>query len=192
LTEPEAIQMLQIQPLEFLRKNSLTPVRAVGVTGLHTFYMKDLAANITRPGKFLGNLSAHGGQRFKLCHNNADGGTPFQALHIDVKPSNVAIHAFPLTGIGASLMFTTQLTGCCIVMIPGGGTWSVAHLQPTGETGEALRNRLKAQHFQVYGVGDYTGVGRAVLVGVREGGVWHFYNQMQDAYYNVKAAAKLS
>jgi hypothetical protein len=59
-------------------------------------------------------------------------------LHIDVKPSNVAIHAFPLTGIGASLMFTTQLTGCCIVMIPGGGTWSVAHLQPTGETGEAL------------------------------------------------------
>lgn len=89
-------------------------------------------------------------------------GMPFQALHIGVKPGNAAIHAFPLTGTGASLMFTTQLTGCCIVMIPGGGTWSVAHLQPTAETGEALRNRLKARHFQVYGVGDYKGIGRAV------------------------------
>lgn len=192
MNESEAIQALQMRPLEFLRKNSLTPVRAVGVTGLHTFYMKDLATNITRPGKFLGNMNTKDGQRFKVCHNSADGGTPFQALHIDVKPSNVPIHAFPLGGIGASLMFTTQLTGCCIVMIPGAGTWSVAHLQPTGENGVALRNRLKALHFQVYGVGDYTGVGRAVLVGVRQGGSWGFYTQMQDAYYNVTAVTKLS
>jgi hypothetical protein len=184
--------MLQTKPLEFLRKNSITPVAAVGVRGLHTFYMKDLNANITRPGKFLGRLNLHEGQRFRVCHNNALGGTPFQALHIDVQPSNVPIHALPLAGIGAGLMFTTQLTGCCIVMIPGGGTWSVAHLQPTGESGAELRNRLRAQHFQVYGVGDYTGAGRAVLVGAREGGVWHFYSQMQDAYYNVTGAKQLS
>ena len=70
-------------------------------------------------------------------------------------------------------MITTQLTGCCIVMVPGGGTWSVAHLQPTGENGVQLRQRLGTKGLKGYGATDYAG-GRAALVGVRINSNWHF------------------
>jgi hypothetical protein len=189
MTEAQAIQMLATQPLEFLRKNSLTPY-AAGGAGVQTYYMVDTGAVIQRPGSRLGNLNTHAGQRFQARPNGAMGGHPFQALHIPVQPSNIAINAFPLHTVGTNLMITTQLTGCCIVMVPGAGTYSVAHLQPTGETGVQLRQRLAAQKIKVYGATDYA-PGRGVLVGVRSGGQWSFYTQTQDAHFNVTGVKQL-
>ncbi len=191
MTESQALQVLATRPLEFLRKNSLTPYAdPAGIAGLHTFYMRDTGAIIQRPGSRLGNLNPHDGQRFQVRPDGLMGGVPFQAIHIPVQPSNVAIHALPLHGAGTNLMITTQLTGCCIVMVPGAGTYSVAHLQPTGESGMQLRARLAAQNIKVYGVTDYA-PGRGVLVGVRLAGQWSFYTQTQDANFNVTGAKQL-
>src|SRR5215510_11550730 len=169
MDEMAALQMLQTTPLEFLRKNSITPYAAPGAAGIHTFYMVDANQQIQRPGKLLGNLKMHHGQRFQVRANAVMGGIPFHAVHIPVQPSNIAINAFPLPADGPGIMITTQLTGCCIVMVPGGDTWSVAHLQPTGETGKELRERLADNGLKVYGATDYAG-NRAALVGVRISG----------------------
>jgi hypothetical protein len=191
MTEIQAIQMLQTQPLEFLRKNSITPYAAPGLAGTSTFYMVDANQQIQRPGQFLGKLRTHQGQRFQVRANNVMGGTPFNAVHIPVQPSNIAINAFPLPLYEAGIMITTQLTGCCIVMVPGGGTWSVAHLQPTGENGVQLRQRLANNGIKVYGATDYAG-GRAALIGVRINSNWSFYTQIQDGNFNVQSVKELS
>jgi hypothetical protein len=191
MTETEAIIMLQTSPKNFLRKNSITPYSAEGITGTHTFYMVDTQVQIQRPGKLLGNLMTHQGQRFQVRPDGRSGGTPFHAMHIPVQPSNIAINAFPLPVLGTGLMITTQLTGCCIVMVPGAGTWSVAHLQPTGETGVQLRQRLGEIGLKVYGASDYAGR-RAAVVGVRMNSTWKFYTQTQDAYFNVLGVKELS
>lgn len=191
MNETEAIQMLQTRPLEFLRKNSITPYAAHGAAGKHTFYMVDSQQQIQRPGKRLGNLRTHHGQRFQVRPDNLMGGSPFNAVHIPVQPSNIAINAFPLPVHQAGIMITTQLTGCCIVMVPGGGTWSVAHLQPTGENGVDLRRRLRRVGLKVYGATDYAG-NRAALVGVRINSNWRFYTQKQDANFNVLSVKELS
>ncbi len=191
MNETEAIQMLQTRPIEFLRKNSITPYAAPGVAGIHNFYMVDTLQQIQRPGRQLGNLRMHQGQRFQVRANNIMGGSPFNAVHIPVQPSNIAINAFPLPIQGPGIMITTQLTGCCIVMVPGAGTWGVAHLQPTGENGMQLRQRLANNGLKVYGATDYEG-GRAALVGVRINSDWEFYTQKQDANFNVLSVKKLS
>jgi|SRR5450631_3661360 len=192
MTEIEAIHMLQAQTGDFLRKCSIdAQTLGAGPASLGTFYMKDKLESRSHPGKYLGNLHRQGGQRFQAQNNAVHGGTAFPAIHIPVRPSNVAINAFPLPPVGAHVMLTTQLTGCSIVMIPGPATFSVAHLQPTGETGAALRQRLKAAGLQVYGMGDF-GVGRATVVGVRLGGSWRFFAQAQDAYFNVMQVKELT
>jgi len=191
MNETEAIQMLQTRPMEFLRKNSITPYAAPGNAGIHQFYMVDTQQQIQRPGSRLGTFRTHDGQRFQVRPNNIMGGSPFNAVHIPVQPSNIAINAFPLPLHGAGIMITTQLTGCCIVMVPGAGTWSVAHLQPTGENGVQLRQRLARNRIKVYGATDYAG-NRAALIGVRIDMNWEFYTQKQDANFNVHSVKKLS
>lgn len=190
MNESEALQMLASRPLEFLRKNSLTPYTVPGGSRVCTFYMKE-HGTIQRPGSRLGNLNPHEGQRFQARPGPEMGGTPFQAVNIAVQPSNIAINPLPLHTVGCNLMLTTQLSGCCIVMIPGGGTFSVAHLQPTGETGADLRRRLSGLGMKVYGATDYAG-GRAVVVGARIGGTWGFYAQTQDGNFNVTSARQLT
>jgi len=190
MNEVQAIQMLQTRPMEFLRKNAITPYAASHAAGIHTFYMVDSLQQIQRPGRRLGNLRRHQGQRFRVYPNAIQGGTPFNAVHIPVQPSNIAINAFPLPVHGPGIMITTQLTGCCIVMVPGPTTWSVAHLQPTGETGVQLRRRLADNGLKVYGATDYTG-GRAALIGVRINSKWEFYAQKQDVNFNVLSVKKL-
>ncbi len=189
MTPAEALQMLATRPLEFLQKNSFTPHAVVGKIGAQTFYMADKGGEIKRVGTIRsGNL--YSGQRFVAYASATEGAIPFHAIHIPVQPSNVAINAYPLHTAGTNLMLTTQLTGCSIVMIPDSGSYKVAHLQPTGETGDALRNRLKGLKYKVYGITDYTGF-RAVVVGVRQGGTWNFYAQTQDPQFNVTGAKQL-
>ncbi|HEY8925588.1 MAG TPA: hypothetical protein VIU64_14475 [Polyangia bacterium] len=192
IEDHRALQMLATQPLEFLRKNSLTTYAMPDAdAGLHMFYMlRDVGRTIQRPGSRLGNLNPHGGQRFTVRSDNIYGGIPFHAIHIPVQPSNVVFNTFTLRDVGANLMLTTQLTGCSVVIVPNGGTYEVAHLQPTGETGEQLRTRLSALQTYVYGVTDYT-PGRAVVLGVRLGGQWCFYAQNQDGYHNVTSVSRL-
>ena len=180
MNEAQALQMLQMNPMEMLRKNSITPGTitqglAPVAAGLYTYYMvKDEGKQIKRPGSIMGNLRTKTGDRFKILPASALGGAgfPFHALHIPVQPSNIPINAYPLSTVGSGLMITTQLTGCCIVMVPGGGTWSVAHVQPTKgfESGLELQTRLAGAGVKVYGINDYVGGGRAALIGVREGG----------------------
>jgi hypothetical protein len=191
MNETQAIQMLQTHPMEFLRRNSVTPISAPGVTGIHNFYMVDTHKQIQRPGALLGNLRTHGGQRFQVRSDNVFGGSPFNAVHIPVQPSNVAINAFPLPTYGPGIMITTRLSGCCIVMIPGAGTWSVAHLQPTGETGVQLRQRLANNGLNVYGATDYAGF-CAALIGVRINSNWEFYAQKQSGNWDVLSVNRLT
>lgn len=197
MTTPEALQLLQTQPMEVLRKNSVTPFTimvggAPVPAGVYTYHMvEDALAQIHRPRNLSGNLMPKAGQRFKIQASASPNSIPFHAIHIPVQPSNIPINAYPLDIVGPGLMITTQLTGCCIVMVPGGGTWSVAHLQPTGENGAALQARLAQAGVKVYGANDYAG-NRAALVGVREAGNWSFYVQTQDANFNVLKVKKLS
>lgn len=192
LTEYQALQMLATQPLEFLRKNALTTYAIPDAdAGVHMFYMlRDGGRTIQRPGSKLGDLNRHDGQRFIVRPDAMYGGVPFQAIHIPVQPSNVVFNAFALHNAGTNLMFTTQLTGCSVAVVPDRGTYRVAHLQPTGETGEQLRTRLTAEQICVYGITDYT-PGRAVVVGVRLGGQWSFYAQNQDPAHNVASVRRL-
>jgi len=192
ITEYQALQMLATQPLEFLRKNALTTYAIPDAdAGVHMFYMlRDVGRTIQRPGSKLGNLNRHDGQRFIVRADGMYGGLPFQAIHIPVQPSNVDFDTFALHNAGPNLMFTTQLTGCSVAVVPDGGTYRVAHLRPTGETGEQLRTRLTAQQNCVYGITDYT-PGRAVVVGVRLGGQWTFCAQNQDSDHNVTSVRRL-
>lgn len=191
MNETQAIQMLQTRPMEFLGKNCITPYAARGAAGVRTFYMVDSLQQVQRPGTRMGNLRTHHGQRFQVRADNVIEGSPFNAVHIPVQPSNMPINAFPLPGHGPGIMITTQLTGCCIVMVPGGGTWSVAHLQRTGENGVQLRLRLANAGIKVYGATDYVG-GRAALIGVRINLNWEFYAQKQDVNFNVLSVKKLT
>lgn len=191
--QSKALQELFTNPVSFLRKNSIAPGNAAGNTaGVAEYAIGVEDGVIQRPGSRLGNFRTHDGLKFKIRKPiELPTGTRFQALYIPVQPSNQPINGFPLATVGTNFMITTQLSGCCVVMIPMGNTWSVAHLQPTGETGAQLRTRLAGQGMKVYGATDYAG-GRAALVGVRSGGKWRFYVQTQDASFNVTGAKKLS
>ncbi len=195
MNEAQALLQLKTNPLNFLRKNSVTPftIMQAGATvpaGVYPFYMVDASQQIYRPRKLTGNINPKAGQRFKIMGSALTRGFRFNAIHIPVQPSNIPINAYRLNLGGDDLMITTQLTGCCVVMIPNGNTWNVAHLQPTGETGTMLHRRLKAGGTRVYGVNDYSG-GRAALVGVKESGKWNFYAQKQDGNFNVVSVRRL-
>ncbi|WP_087018332.1 hypothetical protein [Thaumasiovibrio subtropicus] len=185
----EAIQLLQTNPLTFLRRNSFTAFAAPTTAGaVHQFFMVDRNTDIERPGQILGNLNTHTGQKFQArANNNLGGGTGFNAAHIPVQPSNIAINPIALPLHGAGIMLTTQLTGCCMVVVPQGNTFGVAHLQPTGETGLQLCQRLRTAGMRVFGQSDYQG-SRGIFVGARINGTWGFYTQLQDANFNVKSA----
>ena len=145
---------------------------------------------VSRPGRILGNLRRHESKRFQIRADSIFQGAPFSAIHVPVQSSRLAIAAHRLPVQGPKMMITTQLSGCCIVMIPKGGAWSVAHLQPVGETGVALQNRLKEQGLQTYGANDY-GQFHAMFFGVRKGRKWEFFVQTQDLDHNVVDARKL-
>jgi hypothetical protein len=186
-SEALAVQRLQTHPMDFLRSCSVTP-HGVSDTGVKTFYMIETIL----PGRPGGNVNPQ--QQFKILPEkdvlDPNAGFPFHVVHIPVQPSNIAINPYSLPLHGPGIMITTQLTGCCIVMIPARGTWDVAHLQPKGETGEQLRIRLAKSGLKVYGAPDYSGY-RAVFIGIRIKSIWEFYTQKQNASFNVVSVSKL-
>ena len=190
-SEIAAIEMLKTNPLTFLFQNAIVPGGSSGA-GVKTFYMTFTGETISRPGDYLGSWSTDVGKKYKIRAGSELGGTPFQAMSIPVQPSNLPISAYPLPADpGVDIMITTQLQGCSVVMIPGANGWDVAHLQPTGETGEQLRNRLAGQGFRAYGRTDYADAGCAIFVGVKQNDQWSFYVQTIDAHFNVLGVQKL-
>ncbi len=116
------------------------------------------------------------------------GSIPFDAHQVPVQPSNIAINFVTLPLHGSSIMLTTQLTGCCVV-VPQGNTFGVAHLQPAGENGLVLCQRLRTAGMNVFGAADYAG-GIGVFVGVRTNSVWSFFTQRQDAHFNIRSTSR--
>ena len=189
-----AYQMLQLNPMEMLSKYAVRTAGMHGApAGIESFSMLKvpLAPSIKLPSKFKGNFGLEDGVHFR-----------FNAIHIPVQPSNIPYRPYPLNTDGPGLMITVQLTGCCIVMIPGDGTWMVAHLQPTGENGKELQARLAADRalahagVKVYGAKDYQfddlSSVNAALIGVREEGNWNFYVQKRDMNSNVVSVKRLT
>ncbi|TDO97905.1 hypothetical protein [Marinomonas balearica] len=179
----QAVNALINNPLAFLRKNALTPYAAPGrAAGTVQYRMVSTDDAVTRPGTVLGNLNTHNdGQRFKMRADNVEQGVNFQAVYIPVQNSDTLSFPHPLPNNGPRVMVTTQLTGCCMLMVKMGNVVGVSHLQPTGETGNALHARLGA-NLKVYGRPDY-GNSRALFIGIRTGTRWRFYAQrIGDGY----------
>ncbi|CAN5582928.1 hypothetical protein BH10BAC3_BH10BAC3_30880 [soil metagenome] len=188
--EFQALQLLQSDPLKFLRKYSVVPSVAGNAHGISEYSLALIAdvfdqnyfapKTIQRPSSFWGRKKE--GYSFKIIPDGAPGSIKFPAISIVAKPSNGPINPYRLMTNGPNIMITPLLTGCCIVMIPDGLTWGVAHLQPAGgESGDFLRRRLAAAGVKVYGAPDYEpGKNRSTLIGVRQGQQWDFYAQIQD------------
>ncbi|WCN10702.1 hypothetical protein [Marinomonas mediterranea] len=179
----QALNALINNPLTFLRKNALTPYAAQGRSaGAVQYRMVSSDDTVTRPGTVLGNLKTHNdGQRFKMRADNFEAGTSFQAVYIPVQSSDKLSFPHPLPSNGPRIMITTQLTGCCMLMMKMGEVVGVAHLQPTGETGNELHARL-GTNLKVYGRPDY-GNSRAIFIGIRTANRWRFYAQrIGDGY----------
>ena len=205
-----AYQMLQLNPMEMLSKYAVRTAGMHGApAGIESFSMLKvpLAPSIKLPSKFKGNFFRKDGQQLQIkptARVGLEDGVHFRfnAIHIPVQPSNIPYRPYPLNTDGPGLMITVQLTGCCIVMIPGDGTWMVAHLQPTGENGKELQARLAADRalahagVKVYGAKDYQfddlSSVNAALIGVREEGNWNFYVQKRDMNSNVVSVKRLT
>lgn len=191
MDEIQAIQMLQKNPLAFLRANAVTPYCAsTSRAGIHTFYMVDTHDQIRHPARWFGHLYIQQGKRFKIRARDEEGGQPFHAFNLPVQASNVSMRPIPLYRVGANIMVTTHLTGCSVVLIPDKDRVSVAHLQPIGESGAMLRRRLAAKGYYVFGAPDYAD-SRASLIGARLKGRWKFFVQKQDENFNVTDVREL-
>ncbi len=130
------------------------------------------------------------------------GGHAFQAhsIHMDVGTGNMGFYR--LGAAGPTVMITGQLSGCSFVMSPvAAGVVDVAHVQPQGQTGQALQATLAAAvpNAEIYGAagtgGNYDSADRrASIVGVRFGGAWRIYAQKQDAlagHYRLKSVYQI-
>lgn len=193
-----ALNTLFANPGAFLKRY---PVRIFGATtasGVVTYTMLNRNPGASmRPGSVLGTLNMHTTEAFEIRAPGAlgavgggAGGHPFQAhsIHMDVGTTNMGFYRLGV-GAGPTIMVTGQLSGCSFVMLPGAaGVLDVAHVQPQGQTGQALQTTLAAAvpNAEIYGAsgagGNYDSVDRrASIIGVRFGGVWRIYAQKQDA-----------
>jgi hypothetical protein len=160
-------------------------------SGIQTFYAdQDQRNNVTRPGKYLGNLNpkaAPDGMRIW----NIPGGHQFQSYCVGMFNYNAGIQPTVIPNPGAAahnMILTGQLTDCVftIFRFPD-GSLSCSHTRPIGVGaggGGALYNLVGAAlagHYR-YGPGHgYTnGAHTASIVGVVQNGEWVFYSQRRD------------
>jgi hypothetical protein len=158
-------------------------------SGARVFYAaQDQRGNVTRPGKYLGNLNpkaATDGMRLWAV----PGGFQSHAYYVGMHNWNAGIQPCIIPAPGAAihnLILTGQLTDCVfsILRMPD-GSLSCSHTRPIGIVGggggAALYGLVGGQlvgHFR-YGPGHgYTnGVHTASIVGVVQNGEWTFYSQ---------------
>jgi hypothetical protein len=153
--------------------------------------MKNLSMKATESFE----MRAEGGPMVAVgpIHN----GHPFDAYSVHMDVGAGAMGFFTL-GNAFNIMVTGQLSGCAFVMIPAGpGQVNVAHVKPSGQSGDLLFQNLAAANpnAQIYGAtateGQYDSKDRvASIIGVFSGGNWNIFAQKQDAMagdYRIKS-----
>lgn len=110
----------------------------------------------------------------------------FAAINVVMYPSNGPMNWQLLPDTGPpDLMVTGQLTACSFAIMVDPLGLKVTHLQPTGESGDALKTRLIEYGLKnqiamtVLGAPDYDAAnnGAATVIGVRNGTRWSIYAQ---------------
>jgi hypothetical protein len=112
-----------------------------------------------------------------------------QDHEFDVNAWNPGITFFPLPGYVANearLMITTQITGCCLIFIPEGGSFKVAHIQPPkGTRGDLLQKRLKLKYTNAKFYGsENRDLGYGNIIGVLLHDGWNFFKQEHNGGLN--------
>jgi hypothetical protein len=194
-----AYAALVAHPRAFLRRYGVTITADPGVSGIYNYYLKNAGA-AQRPGRVLRTLRMHATERFRIDRQNTPGSHPFQAYSIQMVPSNapgaIVLYQLPAAA-GPNIMVTGGLSGCSFLINDlGGGAVECAHLEPHGETGVQLNNRLIGPPHAfdvVYGRNSYGHTQNNVaglydrsvsVIGVRAGGAWRIYAQKYDPYTN--------
>jgi hypothetical protein len=194
LVQIYALQELVSNTRSFLQKNTLVPGNAAGSTfGVADYAIDVEDGYIRRPGSILGKYKMHLGLKYKIKRpNELPNGYRFKAIYLPVQPSNsnFITSTLPDYGEGTNLMITTQLTGCSVIIDRNGNSVNVAHIQPKGETGIQLQNRLIGLGHNVFGAIDYPN-DRAIVIGARSKNGWNFFAQVQDPNFNVRSAKLL-
>lgn len=184
-----ALQELIVNTRAFLQKNTIVPGNAAGTNfGVADYAIDVEDGYIRRPGSILGKYKMHLGLKYKIKNpNQLPNGFRFKAVYLPVQQSNTnfVTVTLPNSGEGTNLMITTQLTGCSVIIDRNGNSVNVAHIQPNGETGIQLQNRLTTLGHNVFGAIDYPN-DRAIVIGTRSKSVWNFFAQVQDANFNVR------
>jgi hypothetical protein len=183
------VHLLKTDPRKALDTYPIVIAGFASASGIKPYRIEDTGDVGFRGGTILGNLNTHATQKFRIWSQG--GGFLENAHHIQMVPSNVApivLHQLPNDGQHV-LMFTGGLSGCSFIVNAQGGSIACAHLQPIGETGQALHNRLKAlnAYTAVYGRNDYdhTNAGgghdrQVAVVGVFRNGQWKVYAQKNE------------
>ncbi len=189
-----ALQSLIAHPKTFLSKYPIRIAGAKVASGIIQYYIynRDFGHSL-RPGSVLRTQRMHDTECFYIDNQGMHGGHGFQAHSVEMVQSNVAavpFYTLPAAG-GPDIMVTGALSGCTfLVDVGAGGAIQCAHLQPNGESGTALNNRMLGQHDAVYGRNNYSHLHDAAnvnsfdrtvtIIGVRRNGEWKVYAQKLD------------
>ncbi len=117
---------------------------------------------------------------------------------LDLHGNVTAMPYYQLDATGDGLMVTGELSNCCFTWaVQGADLWCI-HVQPVGgitpialQTAIAGTGRFAAAPhtpLATFGRNDYP-VGRASVIGVRQGGSWNLYAQTTNDSFNTIAAA---
>ena len=186
-----ALQELMAQPREFLETYRLRIAGANAGSGVYNYFISNDGVS-QRPGKLLKTHHMHSTEAFRIQPGVGanPGAHPFATYSIQMAQSNVVpIVLYTIPAGGPNIMVTGVLSGCSFIVNLGpGGLIQCAHLQPNGETGTQLNNRLNPVGYSViYGRNSYNHQDSSnvydrnvVIVGVRQAGQWKIYAQKQD------------
>lgn len=179
LTRPTAaLAALKQNPEKFLKTYAVTIDESPLPSGPRTAYLKN-GVIAKRPGSVLGTLRMHKTEQFIFSVMATDG-HGFQCQYVRMDPSNQAIQWYALAN-APDVMLTCKLTGCSFAVRQNGPAIEVAHLQPQGESGIALNQRLQTGGQKAYGRLKYDLETRqAHVIGVRRGATWEIYAQKVD------------
>lgn len=193
---------LTTDTVKFLKRHPLKIRVHTGITGPNIFYVTDDGI-APRPGDLLGTRRMHNSLAFKLDPTRLftnptaqpTAQVSFSAHALAVSPSNAPV-TYTLDATGPALMLTTELSGCAINIAPGAGnTLVISHLQPTGESGTAVVDRLTtagaSQVFGKHAGPDHYFANPVSVVGVRGTNGWKIYAQFKNVDYFVRSVVKV-
>lgn len=191
------LAQLQADPLTFLAGNAFNMVGAPTSGVMHYGFFVDPQdwKYTLAPANLVGNWAYVPIDVFQLHVQS------YASLAKTVRPNPPGGESLQVVGTavhGASLMVTTQLTGCSVVYYHNGGNLVAAHVQPTGTVAETACTNLRADATlsqapgnmvtSVFGPQNPKGVdpnnyqkagAYNYCIGVRIGGTWELYAQQR-------------